>query len=74
MKTSDIKSYVDVARFFSDINEIVRQYSTNPLDAVVHYCQDKGIDLDTAAQLIRSNSKFKKQLLEDGINLNLLEG
>lgn len=74
MNPSEIKSFVDTQQFFKDINEIVSQYETNPLDAVVHYCQDKGIDLDTAAGLIRSNSKFKKQLQADGLNLNLLEG
>lgn len=74
MKATDIKGFVDTSQFFRDINELVHQFGTNPLDAVVHYCQDKGIDLETAAQLIRSNSKFKKQLQEDGIQLNLLEG
>lgn len=74
MESSEIKGYVDTSQFFKDINEIVSVYETNPLDAVLHYCQDKGIDLDTAAQLIRSNSKFKKQLAEDGVGLNLLEG
>jgi hypothetical protein len=57
--SSEIKGYIDTASFFSDINGIVEQYQTNPLDAVVHYCQERGIDLDTAELLIRSNSKFK---------------
>lgn len=74
MKATDISSYVDTSQFFTDIAHIVHIYSTNPLDAVMHYCQSRGIDLDTAAQLIRSNSKFKKTLLEDGIDLNMLEG
>jgi hypothetical protein len=74
MDSPKIKSYVDTPSFFKDINEIVSCYETNPLDAVLHYCQSKGIDIDTAAQLIRSNPKFKKQLQQDGLNLNLLEG
>lgn len=74
MSTVAIKGYVDTTQFFKDINEIVHSYDTNPLDAVLHYCQSKGIDIDTAAQLIRSNSKFKKQLLDDGVTLKLLEG
>jgi hypothetical protein len=74
MQPTEIKSFIDTPKFFEDINNLMKQYQTNPLDAVVHYCQNKGIDLNTAAQLIRSNSKFKKQLLEDGIGLNLLEG
>lgn len=62
MKIAEIKKLIDVDKFFRDVEQAKVDYRCSYVDAVVHCCEDQGIELDMAATLIRSNPTVKKKL------------
>jgi hypothetical protein len=59
-------------KFYSDVEALVCELRTNYMDAVVHYCEINNIELETAASIIKSNSKIKAIIQNEGEDLNLL--
>jgi hypothetical protein len=58
--------------FCQEIESLVVELRTDYMDAVVHYCEKNNIELETAASIIKSNSKFKAIIQNEGEDLNLL--
>lgn len=58
--------------FCQEIESLVVELKTDYMDAVVHYCEKNNIELETAASIIKSNSKFKAIIQNEGEDLNLL--
>jgi len=58
--------------FCQEIEYLVVELRTDYMDAVVHYCEKNNIELETAASIIKSNSKFKAIIQNEGEDLNLL--
>jgi hypothetical protein len=42
------------------------------IDAVIYFCEQKGLDVETAASLIRNNSKLKASIQLEAEKLNYL--
>lgn len=61
-------------KFFNDeIQRIVNQGDTEYIDAVIHYCDQNGIEYDVAASLIKNNSNLKACVKAEAETLNFLE-
>lgn len=58
--------------FYADIESIVCELRTDYMDAVVHYCEKHDIELETAASIIKSNSKIKAIIQNEAEDLHLL--
>ena len=58
------------AEFFTKIQELVQETRLSYMDAVLHYCDQNGMEPETAAQLV--NSKLKAQIREEAEELNFL--
>ena len=58
--------------FYAEIESLVVEHRLEYIDAVVHYCEKNGIEVETAASIIKSNAKFKAVLQNEGEALNLL--
>lgn len=58
--------------FYAEIETLVVELKVDYIDAVVHYCEKNGIEVETAAAIIKSNAKFKAMLQNEGEALNLL--
>ena len=56
--------------FYIKIQELVEQTKLSYMDAVLHYCDQNGMEPETAAQLI--NGKLKAQIREEAEELNFL--
>ena len=56
--------------FYIKIQELVVQTKLSYMDAVLHYCDQNGMEPETAAQLV--NSKLKAQIREEAEELNFL--
>ena len=56
--------------FYIKIQELVEQTKLSYMDAVLHYCDQNGMEPETAAQLV--NSKLKAQIREEAEELNFL--
>ena len=56
--------------FYTKIVALVEQTKLSYMDAVLHYCDQNGMEPETAAQLI--NGKLKAQIREEAEELNFL--
>ena len=56
------------AEFFTKIQELDQETRLSYMDAVLHYCDQNGMEPETAAQLV--NTKLKAQIREEAEELN----
>ena len=56
------------SEFFTKITEIVNRTKLSYMDAILHYCDQNGMEPETAAQLV--NNKLKAQIREEAEGLN----
>lgn len=59
-------------RFYNEIESIVVEMKTDYMDAIVHYCDKNNVEIETIASIVKSNSKFKAIIQNEGEDLNLL--
>lgn len=62
MKNLKINSVKSVQEFIKEIDKLVIDHSIDYIDAVVYYCEKNGIEIETAASLIKSSSKIKAKI------------
>ena len=68
----EIKSVKNAEKFAKDIQELVREKRLSYLDAVIYYCDLKGIEVESVASLIKGNPCIKSKIQEDAEELNFL--
>ena len=56
--------------FYQKINQLVDDTKLSYMDAILHYCDQNGMEPETAAQLV--NTKLKAQIREEAEVLNFL--
>lgn len=59
MDEVQINGMIDSKAFAEQIESIVKEKKLDYIDAVVYYCERSGIDIETAADLIKGNAKLK---------------
>lgn len=59
MSEVQINGIIDAKAFAEHIEAVVKEKRLDYIDAVVYYCEKNSIDIETAADLIKSNSKLK---------------
>lgn len=65
-------SFVSIVEFTKEIEHIVFSKKMQYIDAVIYFCEQKGLDVETAASLIRNNSKLKASIQLEAEKLNYL--
>ena len=71
---SDAIQSSDVARFLIEIESIRgNSNEVSYLDAVVHYCEKKNIEIESIGDFIRKNALLRSKIQEDAESLNYLE-
>lgn len=58
--------------FYKEIEQLVRKYKLNYVDAVVHFCEKNGLEIETAASMIKSNMRIKSMIQTEGEDLRIL--
>ena len=58
------------SEFFTKITEIVNRTKLSYMDAILHYCDQNGMEPETAGGLI--NGKLKQKIREEAEELNFL--
>ena len=58
------------AEFYIKIQKLVEDTNLSFMDAILHYCDQNGLEPETAAQLV--NTKLKAQIREEAEVLNFL--
>lgn len=65
-------NFVSIVEFSKEIETLVREKKMEYIDAVVYFCEKNGVDIETAASLIKNNSKLKASIQEEAEQLNYL--
>jgi hypothetical protein len=60
-----INSIINVQDFLEKIEEIAAAKRMETLDAVLYYCAQTGLEIETAAELIKKNAKMKAKVRVD---------
>lgn len=68
--SEELNSILNLKDFIEKIETIVAEKRVDYIDAVVIYCERTGLEVETAAKLIKSNAKMKAKIKNDAENLN----
>jgi len=60
------------AEFAEEIEELVWQYDIDYIDAVMLYCEQNNLEVETVASLVKGNANLKSRMQSDAENLNFL--
>jgi hypothetical protein len=64
--------FVSIVEFTKEIEKLVLTRKMEYIDAVIYFCEQKGLDVESAASLIRNNSKLKASIQLEAEKLNYL--
>lgn len=59
MSDVQINGMIDSKTFAEQIEIVAKEKRLDYIDAVIFYCEKNGIDIETAADLIKGNPKLK---------------
>lgn len=65
-------SMINVNEFLLEVERIAADKSIDYIDAVLHYCGKTGMEIETAAELIKKNAKIKAKVKTDAENIGYL--
>ena len=65
-------NFLSIVEFTKEIEKLVLTRKMEYIDAVIYFCEQKGLDVETAASLIRNNSKLKASIQLEAEKLNYL--
>jgi hypothetical protein len=63
---------VDTTQFLQEVDQFSRATSCGYMDAVIHVAGLKGIEIETAAAMIKTSTKAKAFLQESAEDLNYM--
>lgn len=74
MKTLIVKpnSVKTLQSFIREIEELVENSKIDYIDAVLHYCEQNEIEIETVASMIKSSPKMKSRIQLEAENANVL--
>jgi len=65
------KKFLCSQKFAQDIEKIVKSSKLNYIDAIVTYCEENSIEIETASKLV--SKPLKEKIKNDAIELNFLK-
>jgi hypothetical protein len=71
-KSSSVMKLIDSRSFIETIEKSVRDRKLDYMDAVVEFCTKNGIEIETAALIIRANSGIKAKIQDEAEALNYM--
>jgi hypothetical protein len=63
-----INQLINVQDFLLKIEQIAKEKRLDHMDAVLWYCSNSGLEIETAAELIRKNAKMKARIKNEAEN------
>ena len=58
--------------FLLEIESIATEKNIDHIDAIIYYCHKTGMEIETAAELIKKNAKIKAKVKTDAENIGYL--
>lgn len=68
----EIASIKSPTQFMIEIDKLVLEKKMEYIDAVIYYCEQNDIDIETAASLIKGSAKMKAKIQFEAEELNYL--
>jgi hypothetical protein len=68
----EIKSITTLAEFTEDIQKLVKQGNLTHLDAIVAWCEQRGVDVEQVIPLVKKSQVIKAKLESEASVLNLI--
>jgi hypothetical protein len=68
----EIKSITTLAEFTEDIQKLVKQGNITHLDAIVAWCEQRGVDVEQVIPLVKKSQVIKAKLESEASTLNLI--
>ncbi len=65
------KKFLCPQKFAQEIENIVKVTNLNYIDAIIHYCEENNIEIDSISKLI--SKPLKEKIKYDAIELNFLK-
>jgi hypothetical protein len=65
------KRFLCPQKFAQEIENIVKVSKINYIDAIVHYCEENNVEVETISKLV--SKPLKEKLKNDAIQLNFLK-
>lgn len=65
MEEINLNNMINVSDFLLEIERIASDKNIDYIDAVIHYCSKTGMEIETAADLIKKNAKIKAKVKSD---------
>ena len=69
----ELENFRTPTEFLQEIEALVKDKKMEYIDAVIHYCNEQGIELETAASLIKSSMVMKAKIQDEAENLGYLQ-
>ena len=63
--------FMTAAKFSHDVEKIASEHTMNYIDAIVHYCETKEIEVESVSKLI--SKPLKEKLKYDAQKLNFIK-
>jgi len=67
-----LENVITSSKFIKEVEEFVLRTKEPYLDAIVHLAQKNGIEIETAASIVKSSMVLKSKLQVEAENLNYL--
>jgi len=68
-----IPSVRSPTQFMQEIDKLVEDKKMEYIDAVLHFCNENDIEIETAASLIKSSAKMKAKIQLEAEELNYIK-
>ena len=68
----EVNTVIDVEQFLTAIETLVVEKKMEYIEAVVTYCEENGMEVETAGQLIKQNQRFIAMIRTEAEDLHFL--
>lgn len=59
--------------FLSEIHNLAKKPDSNYIDAIVHYAERHGIEIESLAELVRKNPNLRSRVQDEAEDLYMME-
>jgi len=59
-------------KLHAEIEHLVSECGLDYIDAILHYAEKNGVEVETIASMVKNNAKMKAKVREEGEALNFL--
>jgi hypothetical protein len=68
----EVKGIKSANVFISEIEELKKKGYDSYIDVIIDYCSKNGMDVETAASMLKSSTKMKSILQKEAESINML--